>query len=135
MHQDYNQDPPPLDTVARIVNIFHEDTIGQEFFDTVLDLFTTFDRTNHFQDRAMFANDRTHILNSILCSFTAADTLPKIQDRIDSYFYICCRIDEYDIRVRPYYQLWSATGHNKELRQALHNFLVQIFVETKGAKP
>lgn len=135
MAQGFNQNPLPLDTVSRIVNIFHEDTTGQEFFDTVLDLFTTFDRTNHSQNSTTFTNDRTNILNSILGSFTAIDTVPKIQDRIDSYFYICRRIEEYDTRFRSYFHIWSASKHNKQIRQALHDYLVQIFVETKGVKP
>jgi hypothetical protein len=130
-----NREKPLSQAAALIVHMYDQDTTGQDFFDSVFANFESFDEVNGSQNNAAFENEVSIICQFTIASFTSPNNSSKVQDRIDSYFYIYRRIEEYENTVRQGFFRWSHYGKIKELKQIFHEHLGFIFASAKGTKP
>jgi hypothetical protein len=131
-----NQVEVSSQAAGQIVRIYDQDTTGQNFFDSVTNSFKCFDTTRQYRSDTPLSNDISLICQSTIASLTTSQQFLKIQDRIDAYFYILRRIEEYETTIRQsFYQRFIGYGKTKQLKQAFHDCLGAIFVLTKGSKP
>jgi len=122
-------------TATLISEIFNEEDDGMAFLDLTLARFEQFDESNRVEKDKTFSDDITYILQFAMTSLTSK-TSDKLENRIDSYFYIYCRLKEYHAMKKK--SRWSGesfTSNLENFRQKFYEILTNIFVSSKGTKP
>ena len=106
-----------------IGNIFNEEDDGLRFLDLTIARFEQFDQSNRDDD------DIHHILQSTIESLTAKN-FDQYENRIDSYFYIYRRLQEYSDMKRE-----SSTFNLEIFQQKFYELLAKMFISSKGIRP
>jgi hypothetical protein len=112
-----------------IGEIFNDKDDGIKFLDLILTRFEHFDELNRAEESETFSNDINYILKSSMISLTSEN----FENRIDSYFYIYHRLEEYfDMKKKS---SGSFTSNFEIFREKLYDLLSSTFASSKGAKP
>jgi hypothetical protein len=117
------------DSANDIGNLFSDGSEGQVFFDLVLVNFVNYDELNHAHANANFSADIDFIIQCATTSLTEPEHLQRFSMRIDAYFYIYCRLEEY-IKINNGYD-----SELKKYREILFKELGNVFAATKGMHP
>ena len=118
------------ESAVLIGEIFKEQENGISFFDLVLTRFQHFDQSDRGEET--FSDDMNYILQSSMTSLTLAN----FENRIDSYFYIHHRLEEYLISRQKSAEDGESFISSFELfRKRLYDCLSSIFASSKGIKP
>ena len=114
------------DLATQIGSDFDEESEGAEFFNHVFALFINFD-TDGARRNKVSHRDVRFIAECTLASLSSNELINKFSTRVDSYFYIYRRLEEYDI----------FTKHDKlpSLKHVLFRELSKVFVESSGSNP
>jgi len=125
----------PSKPAVLIGKIFDTNEVGLEFLDSTLARFEHFDESNRVEGDKTFSDDINYILQSAMASLTLKN-VDKFQDRIDSYFYIYRRLEEYfAMKKKSMWSGGSSTSNLEIFRQKFYEILANTFVLSKGTKP
>jgi hypothetical protein len=115
------------ESAIHIGEIFHDKDNGMIFLDLTLARFKHFD-----EECQTFSDDINYILKSSMISLTSEN----FENRIDSYFYIYRRFEEYLImKEKSAWNGGSFISNFEIFRKKLYDFLSLIFASSKGTKP
>ena len=119
-----------------VSGIFIEESEGQLFFDSVIARFENFDQTNQINGNKTFFEDVDFITQCVAESLSPPETLSKFQNRVDSYFYIYRRIEEYLVLIkRSHYLTWRLESSIEQLKKNFFKSLTEAFIKNKGLQP
>ena len=124
----------PATSISRVF----EDEVSVEhvFFDAVLARFTSFDLFNQDQPNKAFSYDVDFIIRCLHDSLTTLEHAKKFCYRIDSYFYMYRRVEEYYAIIKSTsYWTWTLQNSVKQFKEAIINHISSSFAETKGLQP
>ena len=113
-----------------IEQIFHDQQTQQPFFNLVRATFEQYDQWNKTHGKNdHFSEDIGFIIDCMMATFSSSDHMELFPQRIDAYFYILCRINEY-------INLSRGSPHRMtELRKLLFARLGEIFRSSRGSYP
>jgi hypothetical protein len=118
-----------------IGEVFDKEENRLEFLDLTIARFEHFDELNRAEGGKTFSDDMNYILQSSMVSLTSKNS-DKFENRIDSYFYIYRRLEEYfAMKKTSYFSGGSSTSNLEIFRRKLYEMLSHIFTSSKGENP
>ena len=121
------------DSARHIGDIYNAQVIEIQFLDLTIERFNHFDEFIQTYEDPKFSEDFNYILQTSIGSFTSKN-VTRFSDRIDAYFYIYRRLEEY---------IEQKLHSNKELfltnlqifREKFYGLLSSTFASSNGIKP
>ncbi|CAF1632474.1 unnamed protein product, partial [Didymodactylos carnosus] len=113
--------------------ILGNDDDRQQFFDSLLAAFETFDQHNQLQkNNEQFIHDIKVLIGYATCSIEC----DKFNNRGDAYFYLLRRLEEYTMLIRSStYLKWHEDHNIKSLREMILVHTKQSFFYSNGLEP
>jgi len=125
----FGRDAKVSDAASLFGRLFQENAVEGEFYDSLVTHFLNFDEFNQDNQNKLFSNDVEYIAQCTINDLTSSKNSKKSSQRIDSYFYIYRRIEQYiKISKQDYILL-------HQLRQKIFELLRTIFTTTNGQQP
>lgn len=125
----------PSEAAVCVAEKFNTNDIGLDFLSSTRAAFENFDELNRSERSKTFSEDVDYICQSTIDSLKSK-TSDKFDDRIDSYFYIYHRLQEYFTMTQKTESFEkSATSNLEKFQQKFYEMLVSSFVSSKGTKP
>jgi len=125
----FSRDAKKSDAATPFGRIFQENDVKYGFYDSLVTCFVNFDEHNQAQLNRLFSNDVEYIVKCTIDDLTSSKNLKKSSQRIESYFYIYRRIEQY-IKISK-----QSDTILHQLRQKLFEMLTTTFSNTKGEQP
>ena len=123
------------ESVAPVGRIFDTDGDGIDFFNSLSDLFHSFDESNRTSHNSLFSNDISYIMDSTIESLDSTDGWNKFPNRLNSYFYIYRRIVEYLGYIGDQNERDKYLSQSIKFKTIFYNASVYIFQTTRGSQP